>query len=683
MTVTRAATVRRRWEAPALLLLAIVPRVFNPISRPMQWYERAIHFMDAFTQGDWAGTFQRFHPGVTTMWLAGMGIKLYGRLNDLSSDQLLGVAPSKPGTMAAAVTAGVIPLALFTALGVFLAYLLLRKLAGRRIALAAGVLLALDPFLLTNSRVLHVDALLATLMLVSALLLLLSQQVVQHRIVYLGASGVCAGLALLTKSFSVFLIPYTLLVVGVTTWTGSDLLGWVRGLVRRVGFWLLCVAVVFVVFWPAMWVEPGYVLEQILGRIFYHVETTHRNPMFFNGVASTEGLGLGFYLATIAWKTTWLSLPAALLAGVSTWFGARGKMSGQNVKLLVAFVVFFTLQMGLAARKEMRYLLSVFPVMDVLAAVGLVQAVEWLGRLAKSQERRRTLERWLLAVAFLGQGVAALAFFPYYGVHHNRLLGGSEVAQHVLPLQDQGEGLDLAAEFLNQMPEAQHAKVAVLQRSAALFWTHYDGVRTEIDDSAADYRVYYVNQIMRELDSDLWEAQWEVDQQSEPLWKVAFDGVEYVWVYGQPPEAPAAGGPEMELDVTLGEHIRLVGVRTGREGLVPGEPLAVVLGWTSDGTVREDYSVFCHLVDEQGEIVAQDDGLPLAGTRPTPSWRVGELIEDNHQIVIPEDLQSGRYRLLVGLYDRETMERLPAGDLSSQPFADDRTQVAAFDLGEE
>jgi hypothetical protein len=132
------------------------------------------------------------------------------------------------------------------------------------------------------------------------------------------------------------------------------------------------------------------------------------------------------------------------------------------------------------------------------------------------------------------------------------------------------------------------------------------------------------------------------------------------------------------LDANLGEHIHLTGIRTSREGLVPGGQLVVVLEWMSDGEVDGDYKVFCHLVDEQGELVAQKDSKPLAGRRPTYTWREGELIEDDYLIDIPEDLQSGRYRLLVGMYDLETMERLPVGDTANQPFADDRIQVADY-----
>ena len=74
------------WQvaAPILLfLVAFLPRVIYPVSRPMQWYYRAIGFYDALSSGAWPETFQSYHPGVTTMWLAGSGLKLFSWLEGL------------------------------------------------------------------------------------------------------------------------------------------------------------------------------------------------------------------------------------------------------------------------------------------------------------------------------------------------------------------------------------------------------------------------------------------------------------------------------------------------------------------------------------------------------------------------------------------------------------------------
>ncbi len=91
----------------------------------------------------------------------------------------------------------------------------------------------------------------------------------------------------------------------------------------------------------------------------------------------------------------------------------------------------------------------------------------------------------------------------------------------------------------------------------------------------------------------------------------------------------------------------------------PGE-LLLTLYWRSAGDViPENYSVFVHLVDEAGEIVAQADGIPVQGLRPTIGWREGEVIADSYRLTLPPELSSGAYQLYVGLYNPADGVRLP------------------------
>jgi hypothetical protein len=678
---------RREWAVLALIfLLSFLPRAVYPVSRPMQWYSRAIRFGDALLAQDWAETYQRYHPGVTTMWLSGIGVKLFGWQQGLSSDQLLGIAPTKPGTLDDAVAAGVVPLAFVIALCTALSYVLLSRIAGRRTGFAGSCLLALDPFHITYSKVLHVDGLLATFMLVSVLFLLNYLHRTRWRDLIL--SGVFAGFAFLSKSPSLFLIPYAALTVGTYVLLPPGLgarangrrWGWFRRLwvfLRVLLTWGGVAAVVFVALWPAMWVGPLHVLRGIGARIIFHVETAHRNPVFFNGRVTLEDPGLSFYLATMAWKTTLVTLPMVCLALVFALLRFRRGGYGRVVGLLILYVIFFTVQMGLSARKELPYLLPVFPVLDVVAAFGLVQSVEAIGRLRWLQKRG-----WLptafvvLALAF--QAGVVLPRHPYYGTHHNTLLGGSRVAQRILPLQDQGEGLDLAARHLNTLPRAQRASAGLHRRNAAIFRRSFVGLTSIVNDPQANYRIYYVNQVMRHLGGEEWEATWRADRQGTPVWSVAFDGVTYVWVYGAPPEKPALGGPEYEVDYRLGEHIQLKRVRLSAETLAPGDMLTVVPIWVSDGAVERSYKVFCHLLSPNGALVGQRDGLPLYGVRPTPSWRAGEIIEDSYEILLDGDLAPGEYELSVGMYDAETMERLTVYDTTGKRLPDARITVGSL-----
>jgi hypothetical protein len=185
---------------------------------------------------------------------------------------------------------------------------------------------------------------------------------------------------------------------------------------------------------------------------------------------------------------------------------------------------------------------------------------------------------------------------------------------------------------------------------------------------------------MRRLGDEEWAKMWDADRQTTPLWSVAFDGVTYVWVYGAPPEEPAAGGPEYKVSYQLGEHIWLEQVRLSAETLAPGDTLTVVLNWVSDGEVEKSYKVFCHILSKDGELVAQQDGIPLYGIRPTPSWRAREVIEDSYEIILAGDLASGEYELSVGMYDGESMERLPVYDVAKNRMADDRIVLGTLHI---
>jgi hypothetical protein len=102
--------------------------------------------------------------------------------------------------------------------------------------------------------------------------------------------------------------------------------------------------------------------------------------------------------------------------------------------------------------------------------------------------------------------------------------------------------------------------------------------------------------------------------------------------------------------VRLGDEIELLG-----HMLEASSPPALTLFWRAQEPVDEDYVVFVHVVDEQGMVQAQQDGPPYGGMYPTTSWWPGQIIADRRAI---PPLAHGE-RLLVGMYDLATMQRLP------------------------
>ena len=65
------------------------------------------------------------------------------------------------------------------------------------------------------------------------------------------------------------------------------------------------------------------------------------------------------------------------------------------------------------------------------------------------------------------------------------------------------------------------------------------------------------------------------------------------------------------------------------------------------------------MTDQQGELVAQFDGPPLAGLLPTSQWKSNSLYIDRRKLEVPSSLAPGDYLLRIGLYSFESGERLP------------------------
>jgi hypothetical protein len=108
--------------------------------------------------------------------------------------------------------------------------------------------------------------------------------------------------------------------------------------------------------------------------------------------------------------------------------------------------------------------------------------------------------------------------------------------------------------------------------------------------------------------------------------------------------------------------IGLQGYTLSPEQPKPGVPLTVNLFWVAERSIAEDYTVFVHLVDENGQIRSQNDSLPRAGAYPTSWWLPETVVEDIHMLALPEDLPAGTYHLAVGLYNSENGVRLRLTD---------------------
>lgn len=126
------------------------------------------------------------------------------------------------------------------------------------------------------------------------------------------------------------------------------------------------------------------------------------------------------------------------------------------------------------------------------------------------------------------------------------------------------------------------------------------------------------------------------------------------------------GRPDHPIEANFGGQIMLMGYdfdsQEGGLSVKAGQAIPLTLYWQALTPMDRDYTLFLHLLDEEGQIWCQSDSQPLDGFYPTSFWDVGELVEDEHELTVDPNAPEGDYNLIAGLYFLPTGERLPLLD---------------------
>jgi len=662
----------------------------------LRWTCRALNFRAALATGEWADTLQTGHPGVTPMWLAATILPATSdtpwaqACRELSPSQIAELTPwSVRVALRDLLFAARQPLAVAHALLIAAQVPLVIWLWNHRVALLFGALLALDPFHLALSRVLHLDAFTAELMALSLLSLLVYEQ--GRRRSWLLLAGGLAGLAVLTKASALFLSLFTAAwLIGVFVVRQAEPARSPRRLMADLVLWHAVAGLVFWAAWPAMWSDPIGTAEQVLGQALGYVVEAEKSTSFFLGQKVSEP-GPLFYPVIALLRATPLTLAGVLLVPLAL----RQQEQRAPLIALIAYTAGFALFLTLSEKKFDRYLLPALQVLMLIAAIGLVKGSEEADGHMSRQVNKETKRRgnivfsWFagLPVSFstcflvslstiLIQVATVFSYHPYYLAYYNPLFGGTKRASW-WTLVGWGEGLDQVAGFLNQQPDAERLRVIGW---GATLGPLFEGqvARFQPENLAiSDYVVLYVSDVQTGKEQALTGVHGvnhdlppifggKGGGTGRPAYVARVHGLDYAWVFANPLRSARP------VQARFGERVILLGYELDAEAIAPGERLTLTLYWQALGPVETGYTVFTHLIDAQERIWAQHDGLPADGARPTDRWEVGELVVDRHALTVSPGALPGLYQLEVGLYRAETGARLPALDGDGRPLAGDR-----------
>lgn len=708
-----------------LFLLALVPRIgatgdFWTADEAKHWSVRAEKFVRAMHDSDYAQTNLVGHPGVTTMWLGAAGAVTYQFLADQgyvvpATPALDAILDSDYGRAAEIYSANPddfaryrwllrLPVSIVTSLSVVVAYLLLWRLLGQRVALLSAILLATDPFLVAHGRTLHVDALLTTFMLLALLMAMAafrtSEEYPTERLtplkrvrwpLFLG-SAVMGGLAVLTKSPSILLLPMIGLSIlnGVTAHEPTtatprptvllrSLLALIPTILVLLLVWLAFAALTWVALWPAAWVDLSLAVTTVVNEVSRNGAQPHSWGNFFMGRVVGDP-GPIFYAVAIAIRLTpWLTigLIAIAIAVVSAALKPRSATPlAQTILrpdsyqlrvmgLLACFALIFIFVMSIPAKKFDRYALPIFPVLNILGAAGLLWLFDIARRwtMGRREQRSSTSDSpaasrhssllaavcWLLITIIT---VVNLAWYhPYQLAYYNPLLGGGPVGARTL-FTGWGEGLEQAGAYITSQPNGCDHAVGSWYELAILPYvcSAVMELNWSLDPGRMDYVVLYINQVQRNIKS---EAVAMALEQGALVHTVRIHGIDYASVYQLPQPT------EHYFPADFGPAIHLTGYEVDTADVRATGVLTLTVQWQARAPIVEDYMLFVHVFDDAGNLVAQTDVPPAGPHVPTSTWQFNHFVRWFHPVHIAADVPPGTYWIALGIYHPDDFSRLP------------------------
>lgn len=138
--------------------------------------------------------------------------------------------------------------------------------------------------------------------------------------------------------------------------------------------------------------------------------------------------------------------------------------------------------------------------------------------------------------------------------------------------------------------------------------------------------------------------------------------------YVLPAQPATTGNIYGRFDIGWKRGIELRNVELPDE-VFAGDTISVTLTWHALEQMEKPRTVFLHMLDDRGEIVAEHNAQPLDGKFPINGWVRGDWIRDPKQISL-ENVAAGTYRLEIGVWDETTWQRLGVYDRGNQLFGD-------------
>jgi 4-amino-4-deoxy-L-arabinose transferase-like glycosyltransferase len=121
-------------------------------------------------------------------------------------------------------------------------------------------------------------------------------------------------------------------------------------------------------------------------------------------------------------------------------------------------------------------------------------------------------------------------------------------------------------------------------------------------------------------------------------------------------ELPADATP---VSVLFEDQIEIVGWKVDPPKPRAGSPMTLSIFWKAKKKISARWKVFAH-IDAPGQRIHGDHD-PVEGLFPTSDWTVGDLVRDDHTVVVKRTISPSRFTFYTGLYRGSTRMKITKG----------------------
>ncbi len=540
-----------------------------------------------------------------------------------------------------------------------LLYVLGRRWWGVGVGLTAAALLAALPYHMRHSQYITVDvaSALTTLLALGAALRMLDD----HRWRAYALAGLAAGLAASTK-YNAGAVALAVVAAHLAVWGRASLRQFLR------------------LPWAALWSLIGFVAGTPYAVLTFGGFMGGIIRQYTDYALAGRGdlLGrwpLAGYLEFFWWDGLHPLPFLAAVLGIAIVPARRDRAGLVVLGFALPYLLLFLSQ----GQHFFRNLMPVFPPLALLAGIGVAAAGRWLvQRTENRQQRTKTRESAttdrsrntqhvtrntqhatristlvIAALVVAWPLVKAVELTRFEAITNSKVRAGAFVRERI----PHGAPIEL---MLHPVEWANRPLVTITENAARhdAAWYHAQGYRYLLLDLRVTDRATYGALQSAAEDEEIFPG----DRDGQPGPRMALLDL------GVHPDLLAIERRE----AAFGGRLRLLGYQRGAgelravfspldgDGAVPrGQALLLNLYWQPLARLDADYAIFLHLLDAEGRTVAQRDTVIRAADYPTSRWQPGELALDLADMPIPADLPAGEYRLILGVYRMDTMERLP------------------------